>query len=90
MSYKPEDLMPDDKNYCEVNGKSIRKGSVAAALANAKIVESKNATAAQKKAALEALQQLAPALVDFELTRFMQWKNPEIQKIFDAVESSAQ
>ena len=83
MSYLPEDILPDDKNYVEKNGKIIRKGSMAAALANAKIFESPSATPQEKEAALQALTQLAPTLVAFELTHFLQWKNPIIQKIFD-------
>lgn len=86
MSYSPEDLLPDDKNHVEMNGTKIRKGTMGAALANAKIIESSDATTEEKQAALIALKQLAPALIAFGLTTFLQWKNPIIQNIFDQVE----
>lgn len=83
MSYTPEDMLPDDRNHFDMNGQTIRKGSMAAALANAKIVESKTASKEEKQEALSALEKLAPTLIAFELMHFMQWKNPEIQNIFD-------
>ena len=86
MGYKPEDLLPDDKNHFEKNGSTIRKGTIAAALANASIVESTTATAEEKQAALDAIKVLTPQLIAFELTKFMQWKNPQIQSIFNEPE----
>jgi uncharacterized protein len=35
---RPEDVLPDDVNRGEINGVSIRKGSVGAFLANARIL----------------------------------------------------
>ena len=83
MGYKPEDILPDDKSYVEKDGQTIRKGSVAAALANAKIVESETASKEDKQAALDNLKELAPTLINFELMDFLQLKNPQIQQIFD-------
>ncbi len=88
MSYTPEDMLPDDKSYFEMNGKTIRKGSMAAALANAKVIDSNNTTQEEKQAALDTLKSLAPTLIAFELTEFMQWKNPIIQAIFDEAENN--
>ena len=86
MSYdakKPEDMLSDDENYFEQGGQTIRKGTMAAALANAEIIESSGATATEKQQAMEALQELAPVLKAIGLTKFLTWKNPDIQAIFD-------
>lgn len=83
MSYTPEDMIPDDKSHFEMGGQTIRKGTMAAALANAEIVESTNSTATEKRDALNAIKELAPVLKAFGLVRFLTWKNPEIQAIFD-------
>jgi hypothetical protein len=85
MSYLPEDVMPENKNHFEKNGITIRKGSMAAVLANAKIFESKNASTEEKRSSIDAIKKLAPTLIAFELTMFLQWKNPEIQQIFDNI-----
>ena len=87
MSYQPEDILPNNKNHVEINGKVIRKGTMGAALANAKIIESAQATPKEKQAAFNVLKTLAPSLIDFELTKFLQWKNPKIQCIFDQATS---
>lgn len=81
MSVKPEDVLPDDQNFAEVNGIKIRKGTVAAALANADILQSSSATKFEKIAAKKILVELAPALV--VLHKHLTWKNPEIQHIIE-------
>ena len=83
MSYTPEDMIPDDKSHFEMDGKTIRKGTMAAALANAEIIESTNSTAEEKRDALNAIKELVPVLKAFGLARFLTWKNPEIQALFD-------
>ena len=86
MSYdakKPEDMISDDKSYFEKDDKFIRKGTMAAALANAEIIESPEATITERNNALEALKELAPTLKAFGLTKFLTWKNTDIQAIFD-------
>lgn len=83
MAYKPEDLIPDEKNHFEANGKKIRKGTMAAAIANAEIIESTNSSFEEKQKAKEVLKALAPTLKAFGLTKHLTWKNTEIQKLFD-------
>ncbi|OGT39699.1 MAG: hypothetical protein A3F12_01665 [Gammaproteobacteria bacterium RIFCSPHIGHO2_12_FULL_38_14] len=85
-SKRPEDMIPDDKSHFEMGGKTIRKGTMAAALTNAEIVESPDATVAEKQAAMETIKELAPVLKAFGLTKFLTWKNPKIQAIFDEME----
>ena len=83
---KPEDMIADDKNYAEKGGKTIRKGTMAAAFANAEIIESTDATSDEKKKAMDALKELAPTLKAFGLTKFFTWKNSEIQEMFDKID----
>lgn len=83
MSIRPEDVMPDNQDHVERDGKTIRKGTMAAALANAEIVESSTASAADKAVALDTLRELAPTIKAFGLMQFLTWNNPDIQKIFD-------
>ena len=83
MSVRPEDILPDDVSAVEINGIITRKGTVAAALANAKILASNDKTDNEKKKAKEMIRELAPMLVALELHQHVTWKNPEIQKIID-------
>ncbi len=83
---KPEDMIPDDKSHFEMGGKTIRKGTMAAALANAEIIESSDATEEEKMEAMNTLKQLAPILKAFGLTKFLTWKNSKIQSIFDEID----
>lgn len=85
MSIKPEDILPDHINAVEINGLVARKGTVAAALANAKILASDNKTEEEKNKAKEMIRELAPTLIALELHQHLTWKNPEIQKIIDEI-----
>jgi len=82
-SKRPEDMIADDQSYFEAGGKTIRKGTMAAALANAEIIESLDANTAEKQAAFDTLKELAPVLKAFGLSKFLTWKNKKIQEIFD-------
>lgn len=86
MTYKskmPEDLIPDSENYFEKDGKVIRKGTMAAALANAEIVEASDSSKDEKQEAINCLKELAPILKTMGLIKYLSWKNPIIQSIFD-------
>jgi hypothetical protein len=83
MSIKPEDILPDSINEVEINGIKARKGTVAAALANAKILASNDSTEIEKNDANEAIKELAPAMVALGLHHHLTWKNLEIQNIIE-------
>jgi len=83
MSLKPEDILPDDINSTEINGIKVRKGTIGAALANAKILSSKTSTEIEKSNAKEIIKELAPAMIALELHQHVIWKNLEIQKIIE-------
>lgn len=80
---KPEDILPKDIDAIEINNMVVRKGTVAAALANAKILASNTPSQIEKTKALKLIKELAPALVAMETHRHFTWNNPEIQKIIE-------
>lgn len=80
---KPEDILADDVNTLEKDGRILRKGSVAAALANAGVLASDAATKAEKAQALAILKELAPTLATLGMHEHVTWKNPIIQKMIE-------
>ena len=83
MGVKPEDILSDDQNTATFGGLTLRKGTVAAALANAEVLESSQSTVSEKLDARNMIEELAPALVALGLNKHLIWRNPEIQKIID-------
>lgn len=83
MSVKPEDILAEDQNYLEKDGLKLRKGSVAAFLANIKIVEDRSASEPQKQQAWAALQELVPTLKALGIPEFVVFKNSKVQALFD-------
>ena len=59
---RPEDVLPDDVNRGEINGVSIRKGSVGAFLANARILADPAASAEDRATAERDLVVLLPGM----------------------------
>ena len=83
----PEDMLPDDQDsMTTASGVVGRKGTMAAALANADIVEAADATQAEKLAALEAIRSIAPALKALGVTEHLEWKNKDIQALFNEID----
>jgi hypothetical protein len=59
---RPEDVLPDDVNRGEINGVAIRKGSVGAFLANARILADPGASAEDRATAERDLVALLPGM----------------------------
>lgn len=60
---KPSAILPDNINNVEINGQTLRKGSVAAFLANVNIIENSSDTTGQAYTeALKDMLELVPAL----------------------------
>lgn len=78
---KPENILADGQDTAELNGRTVRKGTVAAALANLDILQSPISTAEEKIAAKNMIIELAPDLIAIGLHQHLTWKNPEIEKI---------
>src|SRR5260221_11992006 len=83
MTIKPKDLLTDDCDHAIIKGVKVRKGTIRAALANAKILASKSASQEEKTSALSTIRELAPALAAFDMHNLVVWKNAEIQKIVE-------
>ncbi len=79
----PEALIPGNVDYYIKNGQKIRKGTIAAAIANIEILESATTTPIEKDNALNILKDMVPSLFAFGLGKHFVWKNPMIQSIFD-------
>jgi hypothetical protein len=83
MAIKPEDVLPDGVDSTIINGVTVRKGSVAAVLANLKLLDSPGIKEEEKEAALAAIKSLAPALVAGGFKQYLTFNNPIIQKMID-------
>ncbi|MBC3918989.1 hypothetical protein H8L32_15975 [Undibacterium sp. CY18W] len=59
---KAEDILPDDINIAHINGLSIRKGTVAAFLVNAKTYLNLATPALERDTALSSALEALPAL----------------------------
>lgn len=80
-SVRPEDVLPDGVDSTVINGKTVRKGTIAAFLANADILENPTADGKQKQEALNIMKELAPAVVAIGLHKHVIFKNPEAEQL---------
>ncbi|PWY57030.1 hypothetical protein DGG96_01115 [Legionella qingyii] len=80
-SIRPENILPDGVDNASINGKIVRKGTIAAFLANAEILEKQNSTDIQKQEAVRTMKELAPAVVATGLHQYVVFKNKEIEQI---------
>lgn len=78
---RPEDILPDGIDSTELNGKVVRKGTIAAFLANAEILENAQADEKTKQVALTTLKELAPNVIAIGLHKQVIFKNPVVEQI---------
>lgn len=57
-----QDVLPDGQDFTVINGRTLRKGSVGAFLANVRVLEDAHASAEQKHTARRDLLSLVPTL----------------------------
>ncbi len=81
MSIKPEDVLPDGVDYAIINGKNVRKGSIAAFLANIDILENPNTSQDKKQLAISTMKELAPSVIAIGLHKHVNFKNNVAEKI---------
>ena len=81
--FRPEDILADDASTTEMAGMTVRKGTIAAVIANTVTLESSDSSEAEKAAALAVIKELAPAVIAIGLHQHVTWKNEAVQKIFD-------
>ncbi|MDP9891743.1 hypothetical protein J2W32_001962 [Variovorax boronicumulans] len=74
-----QDVLPDGQDFVLRNGLQLRKGSVAAFLANAQLLQDPNATAEAKQAAERDLIALLPALEALGLFDVFELRSPALR-----------
>lgn len=81
MPITPQDMIPDNESFVEKNGITIRKGTMAAILANADILADQQTNEEEKAAAIKVIAELMPGLIASGSHKHIVWKNPIIEKI---------
>ena len=76
---KAQDVLPDGEDFTVVNGRTLRKGSVAAFLANVRILEDAGASAADRHAAEQDLALLVPTLDALGLFDVFELRSPALR-----------
>lgn len=86
---RPEDLIADGSDYTQINGMQVRKGTVAAFLANIDLLENPNSSTEVKNQALCALNELAPSIVAVRLHHHVNFKNKVAEEIIQQAAQQA-
>jgi hypothetical protein len=74
---KPQDILPDNINSVEVNGQQLRKGSVAAFMANIAIIENPANYAAYENA-VQDLIELTPVLETLGVFKYFRLRSVKV------------
>ncbi|MDI9818332.1 MULTISPECIES: hypothetical protein [unclassified Legionella] len=77
----PEDIFADNINYTQARGVEVRKGTVAAFIANINIFEDDSSSAEDKTQAIHMIMELAPAIVALGFPQHITFKNSLIESI---------
>ena len=85
---KATDILPDDVNTIERDGRTIRKGSVAAFIANAKLIEASDTPADLRARAEADLRELVQALVDASVFEVFEVRSPKIKALIGDIRSA--
>lgn len=80
---KAQDVLPDGDDFTVINGRTLRKGSVGAFLANVRILEDAGASAADKHAAGQDLIALIPTLDALGLFDVFELRSPSLREEVD-------
>lgn len=81
---RAEDLLPDDANQRDFNGVAVRKGTVGAFLANAKMLTDPAASAAARAAAERDIIASLPALRALGLFDVLEIRDARLRALVDA------
>ena len=86
QSARPQDIIADDVDHIQVGGMQVRKGTVAAFLANIERLENPNSSAEEQQEALQIMEELAPAIVAVGMHRHVTFKNKRAEAIIQQAE----
>lgn len=78
---RAQDVLPDHVNEVEVGGVTVRKGSVGAFLANARVLLDPGASAGARAAAAGDIEALAPALRALGLFDLLEVRDPQLRAL---------
>ncbi len=78
---RAQDVLPDHVNEVEVGGVTVRKGSVGAFLANARVLEDPDTAGDARAAALRDIETLVPALRALGLFDVLEVRNPQLRAL---------
>lgn len=76
---KAQDIIPDGQDFTFIDGHTVRKGSVGAFLANARVLEDTNATADERRLARDDLTALIPTLDALGLFDVFELRSPALR-----------
>ncbi|BEP69880.1 MULTISPECIES: hypothetical protein [Variovorax] len=76
---KAQDIIPDGQDFTVIDGHTVRKGSVGAFLANARVLEDPNATADERRVARDDLAALIPTLDALGLFDVFELRSPALR-----------
>lgn len=88
LSVNPEDILADGVDYTVIKGVPVRKGTVAAFIANIQIIEDPDSSDLARQNAWETMKNLAPTLVATGLTDHVLFKNPSVERMLHEIISS--
>jgi hypothetical protein len=80
----PKQMLPDDKNQREFNGVSVRKGSVGAFIANARVLEDPSSSPEARAAAERDIIDVLPALRALGLFDVLTIRNEKLRAFVEA------
>jgi len=80
-SVQPEDILPDGVDSSLLAGRVVKKGTIAAFLANIDILESPITNGKQKDAAIQTMKELAPSVIAIGLHKHVTFNNSQAEKI---------
>jgi hypothetical protein len=83
----PEHLMPDDRDFAELNGITVRKGTMGAFLANLRILSGMPLDAPGREAIIEQLRQGIPTMRENGLFELFTFRSPELAEAIGVEQS---
>ncbi len=86
---KAQDVLPDGMDQGNFNGVAVRKGTVGAFLANARVCSDPGASEEAAAAARADIQEALPALRALGLFEVLQLRDPVLRAWIEALESKA-
>ncbi len=80
---KAQDILPDDAHQRELEGVTVRKGTVGAFLVNARTWCDANSSARQREAARRDIVEALPALRALGLFQVLSIRDPVLRELVD-------